>query len=75
MAHTWTPPLIKLVFGFLLGLFMNPIVACIALGSEDAVRQHRREVHEANVRDMEQAAPATNTFAEKSNRRPGEGFF
>ncbi|KAM0790782.1 hypothetical protein ACM66B_004630 [Microbotryomycetes sp. NB124-2] len=75
MAHSWTPPIIKLVFGFLLGLFMNPIVACIALGSEDAVRQHRREVHDKNVREIEEAAPATNTFAEKSVRPPEQAHF
>ncbi|KAK4047873.1 hypothetical protein OIO90_006034 [Microbotryomycetes sp. JL221] len=75
MAHSWTPPLIKLVFGFLLGLVSTPFVACIALGSEDAVRQHRREVHDKNVQEMEAAAPATNTFAEKSVRQPERAYF
>ena len=29
--------------GFTLGLLMTPVVACIALGSEDAIRLHLRE--------------------------------
>ncbi|ORY88975.1 hypothetical protein BCR35DRAFT_300732 [Leucosporidium creatinivorum] len=70
MAHTWTAPIIKLVFGFLLGLFMNPIVACIALGSEDAVRDHRREVHDRHVQAMEAAPASPTTYAERAPRRP-----
>lgn len=33
--------------GFTLGLVMNPIVACIALGSEDAIRLHLRDEQKA----------------------------
>ncbi|KAL8280309.1 hypothetical protein RQP46_007226 [Phenoliferia psychrophenolica] len=73
MAHTWTPQIIKLVYAFLLGLFMNPVVACIALGSEDAVRDHRREVHDAGVQEMEEAVPAANTRAE-TVRAPERAF-
>lgn len=90
MAHTWTPEIIKLVYGnstltsfscsdrnlhpllvssgFLLGLFMNPLCAMIALGSEDSVRQHRREVHQENLRMMEEAPPALITQAERAGR-------
>ncbi|GAA5885806.1 hypothetical protein JCM16303_006071 [Sporobolomyces ruberrimus] len=68
MAHIWTPEIIKLVYGFLLGLFMNPICAMIALGSEDSVRQHRREVHQENLKQMEEAPPALVTMAERVGR-------
>ncbi|GAA6016298.1 hypothetical protein JCM11491_006807 [Sporobolomyces phaffii] len=68
MAHTWTPEIIKLVYGFLLGLFMNPLCAMIALGSEDSVRQHRREVHQENLKQMEEAPPALITMAERAGR-------
>ncbi|BGP50332.1 hypothetical protein JCM10450v2_006251 [Rhodotorula kratochvilovae] len=65
MAGTWIPQAIKCIFGFLLGLLMNPLCAMIALGSEDSVRAHRREVHDRNVREMEQAPPAMVTEAER----------
>ncbi|GAA6010670.1 hypothetical protein JCM10207_007796 [Rhodosporidiobolus poonsookiae] len=65
MAHTWVPQIIKLLYGALLGLFMNPLCALIALGSEDSVREHRQEVHNRNVREMEEAPPALNTEAER----------
>ncbi|GAA5959727.1 hypothetical protein JCM3765_000077 [Sporobolomyces pararoseus] len=68
MAGTWAPEIIKLVFGFLLGLFMNPLCAMIALGSEDSVRQHRREVHLENLKQMEEAPPAPITMAERAGR-------
>ena len=75
MAHTWTAPLIKLIFGGVLGLLMNPIVACIALGSEVAVRVQRREVHAHNVAaTLEDAPPATNTAAERPNTRGKRAF-
>lgn len=51
--------------GALLGLFMNPVCAMIALGSEDSVRAHRNEVHDRNVREMEEAPPAAVTEAER----------
>ncbi|GAA5909521.1 hypothetical protein JCM8208_006550 [Rhodotorula glutinis] len=65
MAHTWTPEGIKAVFGFTLGLAMNPLCAMIALGSEDSVRHHRNEVHAQNLREMEEAPPAMVTEAER----------
>ncbi|GAA5908544.1 hypothetical protein JCM6882_001295 [Rhodosporidiobolus microsporus] len=65
MAHTWIPQIIKLVYGAVFGLLMNPLCALIALGSEDSVREHREEVHNRNVRAMEEAPPALNTEAEK----------
>lgn len=75
MAHSWTAPLIKLVFGAVLGLLMNPIVACIALGSEDAVRVHRREVHAHNVQaTLDNVAPAPNTAAERPTTRGKRAF-
>jgi len=49
---------------------MNPIVACIALGSEDAVRDHRREVHDRHVKAMEEAPISPTTYAERAPRRP-----
>ncbi|KAM0754172.1 hypothetical protein T439DRAFT_172849 [Meredithblackwellia eburnea MCA 4105] len=64
MAHTWTPEVIKGIYGFVLGLLMNPVVACIAMGSEDAVRDHRREVRDKDMAVMEAAFPVANTFAE-----------
>jgi len=39
MRHTWIPPLIKLIFGGVLGLLTNPFMAMMALGSEFAVRR------------------------------------
>lgn len=45
-------------------LLIQPVVACIALGSEDAVRTHRREVKKALVDSIEEAGPAANTGAE-----------
>jgi len=47
---------------------MNPLCAMIALGSEDSVRQHRREVHQENLRMMEEAPPALITQAERAGR-------
>ena len=41
MAHSYTPMIIKLVYGFIFGLLQNPIVAMIALGSEDAILLHQ----------------------------------
>ncbi|KAI5477523.1 hypothetical protein MNV49_006310 [Pseudohyphozyma bogoriensis] len=41
MAHTWTPMIIKLVYGFTLGLLMNPIIALLAMGSVERVREQR----------------------------------
>ncbi|GAA5973444.1 hypothetical protein JCM11641_006464 [Rhodosporidiobolus odoratus] len=103
MAHTWTPEIIKLLYGkslsphlslssvkslfrpdlppasltlpastyfhplgALLGLLQTPLCALIALGSEDSVRQHRAELHERNVRRMEEAPPALVTEAERA---------
>ena len=56
LEGTWVPEGIKAVFGFgayavrmldlthtVLGILMTPVVACIALGSEDAIRSHLRE--------------------------------
>ena len=40
----------------------------IALGSEESVRDHRREVHDRNVREMEEAPPAMNTEMERVAR-------
>ncbi|BGP09996.1 hypothetical protein JCM10049v2_005879 [Rhodotorula toruloides] len=74
MAHTWAPEAIKLVFGFLLGLLQNPICAMIALGSEDSVRDHRREVHDRNIREMEEAPPALNTEMERVVRPKSAHF-
>ncbi|GAA6044194.1 hypothetical protein JCM8097_006807 [Rhodosporidiobolus ruineniae] len=71
MAHTWTPEIIKLIYGALLGLFQTPLCAMIALGSEDSVRKHRNEVHNRNVREMEEAPPALNTEAERIPCRTG----
>lgn len=51
--------------GFLLGLTQTPIVCMIAMGSEDSVRDHRREVHDRNIREMEEAPPAMNTEMER----------
>lgn len=68
MAHTWVPEAIKLVFGFVLGFLQTPVCAMIALGSEDSVRDHRREVHDRNVREMEEAPPAMNTEMERVAR-------
>ncbi|GAA5960344.1 hypothetical protein JCM8115_001149 [Rhodotorula mucilaginosa] len=68
MAHTWVSEAIKLVFGFVLGFLQTPVCAMIALGSEDSVRDHRREVHDRNVREMEEAPPAMNTEMERVAR-------
>ncbi|GAA5879318.1 hypothetical protein JCM8547_000662 [Rhodosporidiobolus lusitaniae] len=65
MAHTWTPEIIKLLYGALLGLLQTPLCAMIALGSEDSVRAHRAELHDRNVKRMEEAPPALNTEAER----------
>ncbi|GAA6020771.1 hypothetical protein JCM8202_004571 [Rhodotorula sphaerocarpa] len=65
MQGTWVPQAIKLVFGFTLGLLQTPFVCLIALGAEDSVRDHRREVHDRNVREMEEAPPAMNTELER----------
>lgn len=54
--------------GFVLGFLQTPICALIALGSEDSVRDHRREVHDRNVREMEEAPPAMNTEMERVAR-------
>lgn len=60
--------------GFLLGLLQNPICAMIALGSEDSVRDHRREVHDRNIREMEEAPPALNTEMERVVRPKSAHF-
>ncbi|GAA5881363.1 hypothetical protein JCM1840_004865 [Sporobolomyces johnsonii] len=65
LAPTWIPEIVKLIYGFLLGLGMTPLVAMLALGSEDSVRDYRREVHRENVREMEEAPPAMVTDAER----------
>lgn len=49
---------------FILGFLQNPIVAMIALGSEDAVRDHRREVQDQAIVDLEGRSPMPNTWAE-----------
>lgn len=46
MAHSYTPMIIKLVYGFIYGLLQNPVVAMIALGSEDAILLHQSEEQE-----------------------------
>ncbi|GAA5919411.1 hypothetical protein JCM1841_006000 [Sporobolomyces salmonicolor] len=65
LAPTWIPEIVKLLYGFLLGLGMTPLVAMLALGSEDSVRDYRRELHRENVREMEEAPPAMVTEAER----------
>jgi hypothetical protein len=60
--------------GFFLGLLMNPLCAMIALGSEDSVRDHRREVHDRNIREMEEAPPALNTEMERVVRPKAAHF-
>ncbi|WFD31764.1 hypothetical protein MSPP1_002803 [Malassezia sp. CBS 17886] len=39
MRGTWIPPIIKLLFGGIMGLLTNPFMALLALGSESAVRR------------------------------------
>lgn len=39
MVHTWIPPIIKLLFGGILGLLTNPFIALFALGAESHVRR------------------------------------
>ena len=39
MQGTWIPPIIKLIFGGVLGLLTNPIIALLALGAESEVRR------------------------------------
>ncbi|WFD43914.1 hypothetical protein MPSI1_002579 [Malassezia psittaci] len=39
LRGTWTPPLIKLVYGALLGLLTNPFIALLTLGAECNVRR------------------------------------
>ncbi|GAA97983.1 uncharacterized protein L969DRAFT_69919 [Mixia osmundae IAM 14324] len=41
--YPWAAPIIKLIFGFTLGLLQNPVICCIAMGSEDSIRLHLRE--------------------------------
>lgn len=51
MAHSWVPQIIKLVYAVVLGLLMTPVVACIALGTEDSVRDYRREVQKRDIEE------------------------
>lgn len=44
MRGTWIPPLIKLIFGGLMGLLTNPIMAMMALGAESEVRRHHPDL-------------------------------
>lgn len=52
MQGTWIPPLIKLIYAFTYALVQNPIVACIALGSEDACREHCRDEQYKRWQDL-----------------------
>ncbi|SCZ88968.1 BZ3500_MvSof-1268-A1-R1_Chr1-1g00862 [Microbotryum saponariae] len=74
MAHTWVPQIIKLVFAFVLGFFQNPIIACIALGAEDSVRNHDLQVHEQQVREVEKAANPRQT-TETERYRPAMSYY
>lgn len=59
---------------FILGFLQNPIVAMIAMGSEDAVRDHRREVQDQAIVDLEGRGPMPNTWAESIARpEPAHG--
>lgn len=44
MQGTWIGPLIKLVFGGVLGLLTNPIIALFALGCESSVRRYHPDL-------------------------------
>lgn len=39
LVHTWTPPIIKLLFGGILGLLTNPFIALFTIGAESHVRR------------------------------------
>lgn len=64
MAHTWIPQIIKLIYGFVLGLLMNPLCCLIAMGSEDSVRHHRAEVQRLRFETAGDVAAGT-TAAER----------
>ncbi|CBQ70588.1 conserved hypothetical protein [Sporisorium reilianum SRZ2] len=39
LAHTWVPMIIKLLFGAILSLLTNPLMALMAMGAESSVRR------------------------------------
>lgn len=39
LAHTWIPMIIKLLYGAILSLLTNPIIALMAMGAESSVRR------------------------------------
>ncbi|SNX82570.1 uncharacterized protein MEPE_01276 [Melanopsichium pennsylvanicum] len=39
LAHTWVPPIIKLLYGAIMSLLTNPIMALMAMGAESSVRR------------------------------------
>lgn len=39
LAHTWVPMIIKLLYGAILSLLTNPIMALMAMGAESSVRR------------------------------------
>ncbi|KAF8507393.1 hypothetical protein JB92DRAFT_2960715 [Gautieria morchelliformis] len=49
MHGTWTPEIIKTIFGGLLGLFMNPLIAALVLGARQPAGESTPEVTESNV--------------------------
>jgi hypothetical protein len=60
--------------GALFGLFQTPLCALIALGSEDSVREHRREKHNSVIKEMEESPPALNTDMERVARPKSAHF-
>lgn len=55
MVHTWVGPVTKAVYGAVFGLLQTPLIACIALGGEDAVRAGRIRRGAGRTKDMEEA--------------------
>lgn len=39
LAGTWIPPIVKLLYGAIMGLLTNPIIALLAMGAESSVRR------------------------------------
>lgn len=55
LVHTWVPPTIKAVYGAVFGLLQTPLIACIALGGEEAVRTGRISQETSKAEQMEEA--------------------